>query len=101
VASTIAYALLFLALRGLVPAQAAIAPALLGAAVANTAANRRFTFGVRGRADAGRHQLQGLLVFGAGLAVTSGSLGLLHALPPARGTAPRSRCSPRPTCWSP
>ena len=52
--------------------------ALLLTAVANTAANRRLTFGVTGRARAGRHQLQGLVVFGLGL--TSGSLALLHAL---------------------
>ena len=45
--STLAYAVLCLALRGLGPAQAANALALLGTAVANTAANRRFTFGVR------------------------------------------------------
>jgi putative flippase GtrA len=47
--------------------------------VANTAANRRVTFGVRGHADRGRHQLQGLAVFGLGLALTSGSLALVHA----------------------
>ena len=35
--------------------------ALLVTAVANTAANRRFTFGVRGPRDAVRHQVQGLV----------------------------------------
>jgi putative flippase GtrA len=79
IASTLAYAALFLVFRGLLPAQTANALALLVTAVANTAANRRFTFGVRGRRHAGRHQLQGLLVFAAGLAVTSGSLWLLDA----------------------
>ena len=39
--------------------------ALLVTAVANTAANRRLTFGIRGRAGAARHQLQGLVVFGS------------------------------------
>ena len=48
--------------------------ALLITAVANTAANRRFTFGIRGAADAARHHFQGLLVFGIGLALTSGAL---------------------------
>ena len=60
--------------------------ALLLTAVVNTAANRRFTFGVRGPRDAVRHQVQGLLIFAAGLAVTSGSLALLHAAStPSRG----------------
>lgn len=33
---------------------------------------------MRGRSDAVRHQLRGLVVLGVGLAVTSGSLGLLQ-----------------------
>ena len=41
-------------------AQAANVVALLVTAVANTAANRRLTFGVRGRDGAARHQVQGL-----------------------------------------
>nr|WP_272917745.1 GtrA family protein [Nocardioides flavescens] len=48
--------------------------ALLVTAVANTAANRRLTFGVRGRQDALRHQVQGLVVFAVGLGVTSATL---------------------------
>jgi putative flippase GtrA len=48
--------------------------------VANTAANRRLTFGVRGAARAGRHHLEGLVVFAVALAVTSGALEALHAL---------------------
>jgi putative flippase GtrA len=53
--------------------------ALLITAIANTAANRRFTFGVRGRTDVARHQIEGLAVFGIGLILTSGSLALLNA----------------------
>ncbi|HEX3788752.1 MAG TPA: bifunctional glycosyltransferase family 2/GtrA family protein [Pseudonocardiaceae bacterium] len=84
VASTLAYLLLFVLLRGL-GAQWANLLALLITAIANTAANRRFTFGVRGRTGTGRDQFQGLLVFGLGLALTSGSLALLNALTtPAR-----------------
>jgi putative flippase GtrA len=79
VASTAAYAVLFLLLRQLWPAQTANVVALLLTAVANTAANRRLTFDVRG-AGVLRHQLQGLLVFGLGLGLTSGSLVALHAL---------------------
>ena len=60
--------------------------ALLLTAVANTAANRRLTFGVRGRRGALRHQVRGLIVFAVGLGVTSGSLWLLHAAgSPSRG----------------
>ncbi|MCS0639489.1 bifunctional glycosyltransferase family 2/GtrA family protein [Streptomyces sp. LP05-1] len=60
-------------------AQTANACALLLSAVANTAANRRFTFGVRGRHRVVRHQTQGLVVFAIGLALTSGSLAALSA----------------------
>jgi len=55
------------------------AAALVLTAVANTAANRRITFGVRGPTGALRHQVQGLAIFAVGLLVTSGSLWLLHA----------------------
>lgn len=63
--------------------QTANVAALLVATVANTWANRRWTFGIRGSAGSLRHQLQGLLVFGATWAMTSGALGLLHAAWPA------------------
>ncbi|RLV01299.1 glycosyl transferase [Streptomyces griseocarneus] len=59
------------------PSQLANAVALLLSAVANTAANRRLTFGVRGRTRAVRHQAQGLVVFAIGLVLTSGSLAAL------------------------
>ena len=59
-------------------AQLANALALLVTAVANTAANRRFTFGIGGRDRVARHQLQGLAVFLLGLALTSGALELLR-----------------------
>ena len=54
----------------------------------NTAINRRYTFGIRGRPDLARHQAQGLLAFGAGLALTSAALAALHAAVPrpARAT---------------
>jgi putative flippase GtrA len=86
VASTLAYLVLYALLRiGLGP-QAANLTALLVTAVANTAANRRLTFGVRGRERAARHHLHGLLIFAIGLALTSGSLTLLAAV---AGNAPR------------
>jgi putative flippase GtrA len=88
VASTVAYVLLFLLLRGGFGAQWANAVSLLVTAVANTAVNRRVTFGIRGRAQAGRHQVRGLIAFGIGLALTSGALAVLHhaAARPARAT---------------
>ena len=77
--STLAYAVLYVALRSEVSSLWANFTALLLTAVANTAANRRFTFGVRGPRDVVRHQVQGLALFAAGLAATTGSLALLHA----------------------
>ncbi len=77
--STAAYAVAYLALRTTMGPLWANFTALLLTAVANTAANRRFTFGVRGPRDAVRHQVQGLVLFAAGLVATTGSLALLHA----------------------
>jgi putative flippase GtrA len=82
VASTLAYALLYLLLHPLIGAQAANLTALLLTAIGNTAANRAFTFHIRGRANVARHQMHGLLVFGFCLALTSGSLFLLHRFEP-------------------
>jgi putative flippase GtrA len=87
VASTVAYVLLYLLFRGVMAAQAANAASLLVTAIANTAVNRRFTFGIRGRAHAARHQLRGLIAFGTGLAVTSGALAGLHAVTAHPGRA--------------
>lgn len=82
VLSTAAYALLYLLLSGVLGGQVANFAALLLTAVANTGANRRFTFGVRGRPGMVRHQFQGLVVFGIAWALTSGSLAVLHATAP-------------------
>lgn len=82
VLSTAAYALLYLLLSGVLGGQIANFAALLLTAVANTWANRRFTFGVRGTPGMVRHQFQGLAVFGIAWALTSGSLAVLHALAP-------------------
>jgi putative flippase GtrA len=79
VASTVAYLLLYALLRTAAGPQLANLLALLVTAVANTAANRRLTFGVRGTERAGRHQVQGLVIFTLGLGLTSGCLAALHA----------------------
>jgi putative flippase GtrA len=78
VVSTVAYLLLFLLLRQAFDAQMSNAIALVTTAVANTATNRRLTFGVVGRDGALRHHLQGLGVFTAALLLTSAALGALH-----------------------
>jgi len=84
VASTFAYVVLFLLLRGVMSAQAANVVSLLVTAVANTAANRRLTFGISGRSNAARHQVKGLIAFGIGLALTSGALAALASAHPGR-----------------
>ncbi len=86
--STLAYLVLYSLFRQGVGPQIANGGALLVSAVANTAANRRLTFGVRGRGGAVRHQAQGLVVFAIGLVLTSGSLAALGAASgsPSHGT---------------
>ncbi|MFC9896888.1 glycosyltransferase [Nocardia sp. NPDC127579] len=78
VLSTAAYLLLYLLLQPVTGPQAANLLALLITAIGNTAANRAFTFGVRGSNGAVADQLQGLVLFGIGLALTGGSLFALH-----------------------
>jgi putative flippase GtrA len=81
-ASTIAYALLFLLLRGALGPGGANALALALTAVGNTAANRRLTFGVHGRAGLVRHHVMGAAVFFITLGLTAGALGVLHGVAP-------------------
>jgi putative flippase GtrA len=80
VVSTAAYVVLFMLMQGWAGAQTANLIALLLTAIGNTAANRRFTFGVGGRTRAGRHHVEGLIVFAIALTITSGALGALHAI---------------------
>ena len=79
------YGLLYLAMRSWMAPQAGNATALLLATFANTAANRRVTFGVRGPAGAARHQLQGLVILAVALVMTAVSLAVLHAVDPSAG----------------
>jgi putative flippase GtrA len=78
--STLAYALLYLAMRGWLGAAGANALALGLTAVANTQANRRFSFRVRGRAGLVRQHAAGALVYLLALGLTDGALRLLGAL---------------------
>lgn len=86
-ASTVVHLGGFVLLRqALGSAQVANTVALLVAAIANTWANRRWTFGITGREGAVRHQVQGLLVFALTLGMTSGGLALLGVLAPGSPT---------------
>jgi glycosyltransferase involved in cell wall biosynthesis len=87
VLSTIAYAVLYLVLHGALGAGGANAAALAITAVANTAANRRVTFGVRGREGLLRHHARGAVVYVLTLGLTSLALASLHRLDPAPSRA--------------
>lgn len=86
-ASTLAFLALYSLFRGVLGPQASNLLALVITAVANTAANRRLTFGIRGRRHAGRSHVEGLVVFGLGLGPTAGSLALLGHVAPQAGHA--------------
>lgn len=78
VISTLAYSLIYLLLRTVLNSFTANTLALLITAVANTAANRRVTFGVRGNQGLAGDHAVGLLAFAIGLALTNGSLAIVH-----------------------
>lgn len=82
VVSTLAYAGLFTLLRVFETAAAANVVALVLTAIGNTAANRRLTFGVRGRASFVRDQLAGFIALAVALAITSGAIALLGRIAP-------------------
>lgn len=77
---TTIYALLYVALHPFVGAQSANFIAMLSAAILNTAANRAFTFGVRGRENRAVHHVQGVVIFGFGWGLTAFGLFLLHQI---------------------
>jgi glycosyltransferase involved in cell wall biosynthesis len=87
VASTVAYALLYLLLRGALGPEGANALALAITAVANTQANRRLTFGISGRGDLMRQHAMGAFVYVLTLGLTTGALAVLHGLDPGSGRA--------------
>ncbi|RMI34338.1 bifunctional glycosyltransferase family 2/GtrA family protein [Nocardia stercoris] len=82
VVSTLTYMVLYLLLQPWAGAQAANFLSLLITAIGNTAANRAFTFGVRGTRNVVSHQLQGLAIFMFAWLLTSGSLFALHRWAP-------------------
>jgi putative flippase GtrA len=80
--STLGYLGLYLALRTSVPAPAANALSLAVTTIANTAANRRVTFGIRDHSSRLRHQLQAMGVFAIALTVTTAAVALLRYVDP-------------------
>ena len=99
VVSTLAYLLLFVLLRGAMGAQAANLLALLSPRSA-TPPPTAGSPSAAGRTPLRKYQLQGLVVFGLGLALTSGSLAVLSALSTAPASALELACSSAPT-WRP
>jgi putative flippase GtrA len=86
VLSTIAYALLYALLRSPLGSGGANALALALTAVANTQANRRFTFGITGRQGLARQHAAGAVVFAIALALTAIALEVLHSVDPRPAT---------------
>ncbi|MEY9962965.1 putative flippase GtrA [Streptacidiphilus sp. MAP12-16] len=82
VLSTVAYLALYLVLRQLTPAVVANGLSLFVTAIANTAANRRFTFGVTGSRDALKHQVEGGIAFLIGLVLSTATLAVVKAAAP-------------------
>jgi putative flippase GtrA len=85
--STLAQLVLFVLLRLAMGPLWATAVSLTITTIGNTAANRRFTFGVTGSRRALRHQLEGGAAFLLGLALSTGGLALLHAAAPGASRA--------------
>lgn len=81
-ASTLAFALLYMVLQDPFGAQQANFLSLLLTAVGNTAANRRFTFGISGPNKLFTQQFQGLIVFLLAWGITASSLWALHSVNP-------------------
>jgi putative flippase GtrA len=77
VVSTVVFGALFAVLSGPLGAVAAAFVAMAVCGVANTAANRRLTFALRGRAGLVRHHLAGLALSVLPLAATLATLGVL------------------------
>lgn len=83
IVSTLAWAGLYSLLRGAgLGSAAANGVALVTTAIGNTAANRRLTFGVTGRAGLARDHGAGLLAFLLAIGLTTGAATLLDRVAP-------------------
>ena len=83
--TTVAYFGLFWLLQTVAAPALANVLALLMTTVANTAANRRLTFGVKGRERLTHAHASGLLAFGLSLTMTTGSISALQLAAPRAG----------------
>ena len=83
IAGTLAYVLIYLALRELMQTWAANTVALAVTAVANTAANRRFTFGVKGREGLAGDYAAGLTALLLAILLTTAASEALRNLAPS------------------
>ncbi|MGB2939671.1 MAG: GtrA family protein [Candidatus Dormiibacterota bacterium] len=83
VLSTLAYFALFGLLRAPLTPGVANGVALALTTVGNTAANRRFTFAVRGRGSQLQDHSAGILAFAVALGITTGALALLTVTDPS------------------
>ncbi|WP_050668214.1 GtrA family protein [Luteipulveratus halotolerans] len=86
VGSTLLSLVLFVAFAHLTTHQWANALALILSTIANTAVNRSFTFGVRGREGAVRVQLQSLLLLAISWGLTALALWALQQIAPDAST---------------
>jgi glycosyltransferase involved in cell wall biosynthesis len=87
IASTIAYAIVYALLRVVATPALANVLALVTTSLANTAANRRLTFGVRARSGFWQDQLAGIGALGIAIAMTSAAIAVLHLTAPHAGVA--------------
>jgi putative flippase GtrA len=83
--TTVAYFAIFWLLRSIATPAVANLLALVVTTLANTAANRRLTFGVKGRQRLFRAHAGGLLAFGLALAMTTGTISALQLAAPRAG----------------
>jgi putative flippase GtrA len=84
--TTVAYFAIFWLLRSIATPAVANLVALVITTLANTAANRRLTFGVTGRQRLLRAHAGGLLAFGLSLTMTTGTISALQLAAPRAGT---------------
>lgn len=77
--STVVFGLLFISLAGSIGPPAAVVVALLVCSLANTAANRRLTFWLRGRSDRTWHYAAGLVATAVGFVIPLTTLAAISA----------------------
>jgi putative flippase GtrA len=87
IASTIAYGIIYALLRASASPLVANVLALVMTSVANTAANRRLTFGVRAGNGFWQDQLAGMGALGVAIVMTTAAIAVLHVIAPRAGLA--------------